>query len=165
MAEVVGTVAAVLQLTETACRLKELCSNIRNAPKDLSDLVEEVLTLADLLADIDQDHTAQCQTVVDARSWMKCRKLLQASVNAMRDVTSDLESALNAHKWTGKIRVYLKREELQRCSDRMERAKTTMIAAQQSYSQWETYARLDPSADHPQRAFNATKFATPQRDP
>lgn len=128
-----GTVAAAIQLAETSYKLKKLWTGIRDAPADLLHLVEEVTLLGELLSEIEEP--TQHATLRDQRSWQRCHDLLTASTDSLRLMTADLEAKLRDRRFIGSIRIYVKKDELMKAKSRLESVKSTMILAQQAYSQ------------------------------
>lgn len=132
----IGTIASVLQLVELSLKLRRLCSEIRSAPSELKDLVEEVVVLSDMLHDVGSMETVNGAASAYGKPWRKCCRLFENSSTLMTKLVTDLEDQLKLHKITGNIRVWLKRDELSRYKERLERCKSTMNLALQVYSQY-----------------------------
>lgn len=132
MAEALGIAAAILQIADGALKLKKLCSEIKHASDDVQHLTDEVTILASVLGDI--ETSSACHLAVNSPTWQHCLRLFKSSAEGMNQIIVELEKTLRAHRVTGKVRIYLKKDELERCKDRLERTKGIMTLAQQTYS-------------------------------
>lgn len=132
--EVIGLIASVIQIADATARLKALWSDVRHAPKDILDLVQEVSLNADLIADIQHQHRPEDLIGTDIASWTKCFNLFKACAQSLQDLVTELQSTMKAHRRTGALRVFSRSQDIQRCKERLQRVQLMMLSAQQAYA-------------------------------
>lgn len=148
MAEaVVGVVASgvslasfALQLLDTAVRLRRLWSDIKDAPEEVIYLLTEIEVLARILGTIKEVHTpAPGNDMYDA-VFHQCLSLCEQSARAMERLARDLEKLITQKRTMGAFKVVLRKDIVADHRSRLERAKTSLLLAQQTYiSMQQTY--------------------------
>jgi hypothetical protein len=136
MAEVLGIIAsgiAVEQFTESVLKLKRLCSAVRNAPDDVKNLAEELDAITALLVEVDGQRQQPYHTAASAATWDRCVLTCKNAGKASEDVIKELEKKLKTNRTLGGIRVAFKKETIAELKSRLERAKSTLVLAQQTY--------------------------------
>ena len=139
MAEVLGVIAsgiAVEQFAESVLKLKRLCSAVRNAPEEVKLLAEELDVIAALLVEVDGQRQQPYHTASSATTWDRCVIACKNARNASEDVIKELEKKLKTNRTLGGIRVAFKKEAIVELKSRLERAKSTLVLAQQTYFRW-----------------------------
>jgi hypothetical protein len=136
MAEVLGIIAsgiAVEQFAESVLKLKRLCSAFRNAPEDVTQLAEELDVIAALLVEVDGQRQQPYYTASSATTWERCVLACKNAGKASEGVIKVLEKQLKTNRTLGGIRVAFKKEAIAELRSRLERAKSTLVLAQQTY--------------------------------
>ena len=141
MAEIIGIVASGVglaafagQTLDGALKVQRLWNAVKNAPQDVADLVDEVVSTASLLSDIEarviqMPSIARLQTPLE-KCFAQCKKIAES----LESIALSLETSLRRKQAMGQIRVALKRETIASHKLRLESAKTTLLLAIQSCS-------------------------------
>ena len=128
----IGIVGFAGQILDGVRKLTEFCSDVRGAPKELSDLLAELQYLAIQLARLQPAGTAvvgETQNDGDLEAYRRC----QLAANDITSVVTHLESKLKGSgtwcTWAA-IRSVVKKEDLEKAFRKLERAKTTLLIVQ-----------------------------------
>jgi hypothetical protein len=136
MAEVLGVIAsgiAVEQFAASVLKLRRLCSAVRNAPEDVKQLAEELDVIAALLVEVDGQRQQLVHTASSAATWDRCVFACKNAAQASEHVIKELEKKIRIGPTLGGIRVAFKKEAIVELKSRLERAKSTLMLAQQTY--------------------------------
>ena len=154
MAEVLGVAAGAiglagfaLQVVDSANKLRNFCSSVKNIPKDLSILLEEITAFSNLVADLanDEQRNFQSPSLVSAPVEQQQRPDWQAAViqaiDFCREAAVQLEHVLkDLHYGVQKkgvcqamatVKVILREKQVMQGVQRLERAKSLLSLAQQ----------------------------------
>ena len=135
MAEVLGVIAsgiAIEQFAASVLKLRRLCSAARNAPEDVKRLAEELDVIAALLVEVDQRQQL-VHTASSAATWDRCVLACKNAAQASEHVIKELEKKIRIGPTLGGIRVAFKKDVIVELKSRLERAKSTLMLAQQTY--------------------------------
>ncbi|KAK5452822.1 hypothetical protein LTS15_006970 [Exophiala xenobiotica] len=142
MAEILGVVAGgaglaslAVQLVECFHKLHDLHANIRDAPTEIRDILDEVDILGDVLTGylgVSEGATRTClvPTVVQKQALDHCSKVLEI----LRNIADELETTMQTSRtrqWINwaKVGAAFKRKQLARLQTALERAKSTLTLA------------------------------------
>ncbi|KAJ9500893.1 hypothetical protein H2202_003451 [Exophiala xenobiotica] len=142
MVEILGVVAGgaglaslAVQLLECIHKLHDLHANIRDAPVEIHEILEEVDLLGDVLTsylDVSGGATRTCRvpTVVQKQALGRCSKVLEI----LRNIAQELETTMQAsrtRRWINwaKVEAAFKRKQLARIQTALDRAKSTLTLA------------------------------------
>ena len=157
MAEVLGVAAGAVglagfafQIIDSASKIRDFCSNVKNAPKDLVVLLEEISLFSFLVADLAQGEQ-QLQQDVQAQSLTltltgqqqptESQVAIIRATELCRQAAAELESLLTElgenfqKKGTrlvlASIKFALRRKQVTQGLQRLDRAKSLLSLAQQ----------------------------------
>ena len=144
MAEVFGVVAGgigagslAIQLIEKAEKLRKLLKSIKDAPKDIHEMLIEIKLLTDILTEIEDLHRREAQTAVLTPAT-RIFKLCQEATNDLRSLVEDLDacyaSISHAYGWKS-IRAYMKKDRVKTMTTRAKRAFKLLMMINQIYLQ------------------------------
>ncbi|KAK5242386.1 hypothetical protein LTR96_007223 [Exophiala xenobiotica] len=142
MAEILGVVAGgaglaslAVQLLECLHKLHDLHANIRDAPVEIREILDEVDLLGHVLtgylgASGGATGTCLVPTVVQKKALDQCSKVLES----LRNIAHELETTMQTSRtkrWVNwaKVEAASKRKQLQRLQTALERAKSTLNLA------------------------------------
>jgi hypothetical protein len=142
MAEILGVVASgaglaslAVQLLECIEKLHDLHANIRDAPMEIREILDEVDLLGDVLTSylgVSGGATRTClvPTVVQKQALGHCLKVLEI----LRNIAHELDTAMQTsrtRRWINwaKVGAVFKRKQLARLQTALERAKSTLTLA------------------------------------
>ncbi|KAK5556558.1 hypothetical protein LTR46_005750 [Exophiala xenobiotica] len=142
MAEILGVVAGgaglaslAVQLLECIHKLHDLHANIRDAPVEIREILEEVDLLGDVLTSylgVSGGATRTClvPTVVQKQALGRCSKVL----DILRNIAQELETTMQrsrTRRWINwaKVEAAFKRKQLARIQTALDRAKSTLTLA------------------------------------
>lgn len=132
MAEALGVAASIVQIVDAVSKLKNLWYNIKNAPEDLTDHIEDIQRTAKLLDRSKQLFSTAAN--INDECLTECTLHLEQVLNAMQSLSNDLQKALNSNKRLGCLEIVLKKDEIARGMRRLERARLLLSHAQQNLS-------------------------------
>ena len=131
MAEVVGVVVGVVslsvQLAESTQKLKRFYNAVKDAPKRLADMIDEIERLSELLTEM-EERSASYSTDVGPK-MQRCVASCRDVVDRFSRHANNLESRMKRHKCRGSVRFAMKTEIIEEALDRLERTKTRLMLA------------------------------------
>lgn len=145
MAEVLGTISSALAVAEvglkvggTMLKLRELWKEVQGVPETIRDLMREIDIMEPLLADIERD--LQDDTSLDPSSAFNpapgrmsasfCQEPLRELQGLVRDLSAGIGSAKKRKRGIAKVKVLLRKEDLNKFQSRLERAVRLLQSAQ-----------------------------------
>ena len=146
MAEVIGVVASGVTIgalatgiTSSIIKLKSYWDQVQDAPDDVSDLIEELEILSNLLADIedDQRQNPMSSLILDSTSTSRCLQHCKQGADRLKELTDSLSTDLIAsnkikRKWAS-AKVVLKKNQIVRYKARLERVIRLLSLSHQLY--------------------------------
>ena len=109
MAEIVGVVASGIsigtlaaQVANSLIKLKSLWNELRDAPDDIKDLINEVEILNTILLDLEDNGGSPVIGFEQQESRVDCLRYCQAASNKMRLLVEDLASEMEKSKGSGR---------------------------------------------------------------
>lgn len=148
-----GLASLALQLFETAQKIHEMSTNIRNAPIEIHDILDEVELLRHVLTDYLNlpgiaGQTFPVPTLAQKHALAQCFKVLEV----LRDIGSELEANMQTSNskrlvnWA-KVKAAFNQKRFVRLQATLERAKTTLVLAM-----------LTDQKSNPERRLSGNKF-------
>lgn len=135
MAEVLGVIASAVQIADTSLKLRKLWTGIKEMPDTVRDMIDDVELLANTLAQIQSVPIPSFAAQLGNVAWKECHRTLETVSTSFQGFVNDLDRHMTAHKKTGSMRAFLKRQKMVEWQDRLSRLKMTMVLAQQAYTQ------------------------------
>jgi hypothetical protein len=137
MAEAIGVVSGIvglaafsLELSKSVVKLKDFAKDVRNAPKEVADLLIELENLANILELLaKQGSTHPPQDEILNASLQFC----QAALQQMSSMTNQLEVEIRSKRRRTSLKVALKAETITKLLDRLERSKSNLNLAYSLY--------------------------------
>ena len=125
----VGVASFALQLIDCAVKLRRLWADIKDAPEDVINLIDEIQTLSRVLEVINATRTPMIGNAMFEQCYVFCER----GVRNLESVAKDLEKLVRQRKPSGVLRVVLKKDIIAKHRSQLERAKTSLLLAQQTY--------------------------------
>jgi hypothetical protein len=129
MAEVIGVVAASLEIAKLVSEVKQFFSSIRHAPQSLQQLLGELEELQEVLQTHKEQEAALSVYVlpdVVERSRLQSEKAVQG----LKPLCDELLKGIKRSGLRGSVKAALKEETLQRARQVIDRSKLNFIMAQ-----------------------------------
>jgi RNase H-fold protein (predicted Holliday junction resolvase) len=144
MAEVLGILAgsiAVGQLTEQIVRgtrnLHDFWHSVRDAPKDIELLLEELKILGDTLTELQSDPGSQAGSELRGPAFTNCLQYCKKTSDELQTVILGLKHNMDGKKvklqW-GAVKAAFQKGKLQDFQQRLEKAKSMLTLAINCYS-------------------------------
>ncbi|KAF2158894.1 hypothetical protein M409DRAFT_61242 [Zasmidium cellare ATCC 36951] len=145
MAEVVGLVVGLasfgVQLIESTKKLKTLCEDIKNAPTELQDTIEEIEVMNEIISEM---ASLEDQPYAGAGALARSIGLCQKALDRLTAVTNDLQNRLgSSNKIRARFSVILKKDSMDRLIRRLEQCKGLLQLAHQVYMGAQNMSRFD----------------------
>ncbi|KAK3114747.1 hypothetical protein LTR53_006590 [Teratosphaeriaceae sp. CCFEE 6253] len=138
MAEVVGLAASVIgvgafaiQLAESVMKIKTFCERVKEAPRRLRHLAEEIEIMASLLTAVSGDHV-----LVDGANRAlleRCVKLCREAVDELSSAAEGLLGSLGSRRYMSAVKTVLRRDHLDELVGRVERSRNLPDMAHRIY--------------------------------
>ncbi|KAL6713632.1 hypothetical protein ACLMJK_009097 [Lecanora helva] len=134
----IGTLAA--QVTASAIKLKSYYDQLRDAPQDLRDLIDELEILGIVLSDIenDQQQNPISSLILNSNSSSRCLKFCKQGADRLdelvRGLSPALESDRGARKGLASANLVFKKDRLENCKATLERAIRLLMLSHQEYT-------------------------------
>jgi hypothetical protein len=144
MAELVGVVASSIAVAQLASQIAQNIRNIHNfwqsirdAPKDLSEALEELELLGDTLVELHKILGRHAGRQLPGASAIRCMQYCRKVADDLEAIVVDLHKGSDDKKsrrrWAA-IKVALKKRALQDFQQRLDRAKSMLTLAISCYS-------------------------------
>ncbi|KAK5271567.1 hypothetical protein LTR96_003392 [Exophiala xenobiotica] len=128
MAEIVGVVAASLELGKFVLELKQIASSIKHAPEELREMLEDLDRTNNILRTLTEQDELLATCALPA-VIQECRDSCKKYVDIARPVCLELLKAIKRSKLRGSLKSVLKENLLEKAEKRIERAKFNLILA------------------------------------
>ena len=139
MAEVFGAVAGgisiapiALELAKSVKRLKDFCHEVKNAPEDIQDLVDEMDDMSAVLAQLTAGNLHFATN--GGQTLQTCLMHYSRANGRISAVVTELQGSLAAHRRRTSVAFPLNRAKLKDLAQKLERAKSSLLLALQTYS-------------------------------
>jgi hypothetical protein len=129
----VSLASFALQLLESAVKLRRLWTDIKDAPEEVIDLLSEIEVLARILGTIKDVHVPMPGNTTFDAVFNQCYTLCEQGARNLERLAKDLEKLITQKRSMGAFRVVLKKDVVADHRSRLERAKTSLLLAQQTY--------------------------------
>ncbi|RDW65566.1 hypothetical protein BP5796_10258 [Coleophoma crateriformis] len=140
MAEVVATVASVLgiagfavQIAQTALRMKTLLDAIKDAPKDIKAMVDEMEVFSQVLSEIQIQTVAQRVPVVDSNVVERCTRACKQATENLSAALYILEKGIRKSSIFGGLKMKLKEGSLNGMRRQLDGATRSLNMARDTY--------------------------------
>ncbi|KAM0332045.1 hypothetical protein ACHAQA_002314 [Verticillium albo-atrum] len=151
MAEVLGIVTGSIALLEVASRLggrvlklKQLLDEVQEIPETIRDLLEQMEVVDSMLAQMDGHLNPSAATsstwpmlqndTFAIQSFEYCRRTNNELAKLIDDLSADIAASKRSKRGLAKAKVYLKKDSMERCEKRMQKALFLVQLAQTSYT-------------------------------
>ena len=131
MAELLGLVSGgagiaslAVQIGQAVVRLKELYDCMRNAPKEVTALVDELLLLARLLERLRSDDD-------ESDLWQECYEYCKRTRDTLSQLADQIATKLRTAKTRGRLKWVLNSDSIAKQREKLDSAKTLLLLAQQ----------------------------------
>lgn len=157
MAEVVGLVIGVVslgvQLAESVQKVKRFYNTVKDAPERLTDIIDEIESLSDILTEMEGDHTAY--TTEPGPKMQRCVATCRQAVDKFSTYADSLESRMKRHSRRGSVKFAMKSESIEGVIARLESSKSNLVLAYMLYRE----AVADKRAIHMQQQMETMAVA------
>lgn len=135
MAEVVGLVMGAVslgvQLAESVQKVKRFYDAVKDAPERLADIVDEIESLSDILAEMEGDRTSHNTNV--GPKMQRCVATCRKAVDSFTTYADGLETRMKRHSRRGSVRFAIKSESIEAVISRLESSKSNLVLAYMMY--------------------------------
>lgn len=150
MAEILAVVASgmgvaslAIQVASSVKKLKDFCDRAKDTPSEIRDTLDDIETLPFVIDEIEAiarsgDHLSQGLHAALLRSAKRCRE----ASNELRSIVSEVETAIQKHKFRGAVKGTLKKSRLDEIRQRLESAKMTCVLVNQSHQRYPSLRSL-----------------------
>jgi hypothetical protein len=136
----VGIASFAVQLLDSAVKLRRLWTDVKDAPAEVVDLVSEIEVLSRVLGTIKPIHPPTPGNATFDAVFNQCYSICEQGARNLERIARDLEMLIKRKKTMGALRIVLKKDIVADHRSRLERAKTSLLLAQQTYlSMQQTY--------------------------
>lgn len=129
-----GIIASSIAIGKLVCDLQQKCRAFRDAPTEIKSLLDESRLVNDQLRLISQQQIQIGSYILPNAEWASCRKFCQETADELNELLSKLSRSLDKDRWRGSLRTLIREEEINRRKRKLERAKSSLMLAQQSLS-------------------------------
>jgi hypothetical protein len=135
MAEVVGVVVGVVslgvQLAESLKKVKRFYDTVRDAPERLSNIIDEIKSLSDILTELEQDPTSSGGST--GPTMQRCVAACRKAVDRFSTLADSLKSRMKRSKGCGSVRFAMKNESIEGVIVSLESSKSNLVLAYMLY--------------------------------
>ena len=129
----VGVAAFAQQLGQSIFTLRRLCEDIKNAPSDLKETLDQIEHISRIMERLTHDK-GPASTVDSNNDILNgSLQLCQKAVDRVSKLASDLQKEIEGKKLRGSIKTALKRDSMERLLTKLDRSKTDLNIAYSKY--------------------------------
>ncbi|KAF7509430.1 hypothetical protein GJ744_007993 [Endocarpon pusillum] len=143
MAEIVasGMGIATFGITtiKTIIEVKQLSSS---APGHLSQIIEEVARLSTLLVSLETQQAEFAQYIIPSPALNECTQHCESAARELEETANSLKNCIKKRKLHGTLKTILKKELIAKQEQKLDRAKTDLLIAQQMLISAAQYQQL-----------------------
>ena len=133
-ASIVGLAAFGAQCANGVIELKQLLRSIKDAPRDVTRLLDDIVLLQQILQDLEQRHNAFAFYSPPNAVWEATRRQCEAAADDVQNVCSEILSSIRKKRTKGSLRSVLKKDVVLRDERRLDSIKLDLLLAQSAYS-------------------------------
>jgi hypothetical protein len=122
-----------VELVDCAIKLRCLWSDVKDAPEEVLNLIHEIEVYGRVLGTIKAEYTPMPGNAMFEEIFSQCCSLCEQGVRDSESVARDLETLIRQKRTMGALRFVLKKNIVAKHRSRLERAKTSLLLAQQTY--------------------------------
>lgn len=127
-----GVASLGLQLMDGVRKLKQFWDEVKEAPKDIQHVLEELDALSLVLSDI---HTSNPNLPsIPSATVTKCLELCRRGTDILNTTVKDLNGAIAKRRKIGSAKVVLKKDTLDKFRNRLRDAQYMLMLSRQTYS-------------------------------
>ncbi|KAJ8061664.1 hypothetical protein OCU04_009465 [Sclerotinia nivalis] len=135
----VGITSLAIQLGDGILKLKSFWDAVKDAPKEILYILDELDTTHLLLKEIEDSLGNQTRSPAAAKSLRLCQK----GMNILNNTVKELDEEMRKRKKWGGVKMVMKKELLEKMEKRLERANSLMTMAHQNYIESLSKSRHD----------------------
>jgi N-terminal domain on NACHT_NTPase and P-loop NTPases len=127
-------VSIALQLAEAALQLHQFWNRVEDAPKEMQDILNDLLILKDVLRDIHVQQTlirGSKEVLPTHRPLLKCCEYFQELEILAKKLQLDKSEGVMKRKWKA-VKVVFRKDQVIQLRANMESMKITLVLARQS---------------------------------
>lgn len=132
MAEIVasgiGMATFGIKAIKVIIELKQLSSS---APKDLSQIIQEVARLGNLLVSLKTQQADFAQFITPSPAWDECTQHCESAARELEETANSLKECIEKRKLQGTLKAIMKKDLIAKQEQNLDRAKTDLLIAQQ----------------------------------
>ncbi|TEY40779.1 hypothetical protein BOTCAL_0421g00050 [Botryotinia calthae] len=128
----IGVASFGLQLMDGIRKLKQFWDEVKEAPKDIHDTLEELETLSLILSDI-QKSDLNMPSIPSATAT-RCLELCRRGTDMLNTTVKDMNGAISKRRKIGSVKVVLKKDTLEKFRNRLREAQYMLMLSRQTYS-------------------------------
>jgi uncharacterized protein Yka (UPF0111/DUF47 family) len=126
-AGVFGVVSLSIQLAESVHKVKGFYANVKNALPRLTDLLEEIAEMGDLIKEL--EHEQRSTSVVTNPLMKRCIESSLKAVEYFATFSVELDTRVRRRKISSEVKFALGQDEIERMLNRVERANSLLTLA------------------------------------
>lgn len=126
----IGVATFTQQLVQSVIMLKQFCNDVRNAPEELKETLDEIEHITQIMQEVGRDEMqslgGQGETLT--RSVHLCKK----AAGRIFALTTELQSNVKRNKF-GAVRAVMKQQDLRSMHEKLDRSKADLYFAYSMY--------------------------------
>jgi hypothetical protein len=132
---VVGIASFAVQIGDSALKLKSFWDSIKQAPEEITYLIDEIETLGLVLSEIKVSDDRNCFSQNAPACAKKCLELCRKSSEILMELVRELEVNIKRSKSFGAFKAVLKKDALDKLKERLKSAQFMLLISYQTYSE------------------------------
>lgn len=139
MNEVISVIASSIAIAKLVRDLQRKCGAIRDAPKEVQSLLDDSNYLNNVLSAIAQQLNEINSYVLANAKWSSCHLFCRQTAEELNNLLTKVSQDINKHRWRSSVQFAFYNEGISRRRKDSEKAKPTLMLAQQSLN---TYVQI-----------------------
>ena len=132
-ASIVGLAAFGAQCANGVIELKQLLQSIKDAPREVTRLLDDITLLQQILQDLERRHNAFAFFSPPDAIWEATRRQCETAAEDVKDVCAELLGMIRSNRIRGSIRATFKKDMVTRHQERLNSIKLDLLLAQSAY--------------------------------
>jgi hypothetical protein len=133
-ASVIGIASLAIQVGNCVLKLKEFCDSVKEAPKDIMYITEEIEALSLVLLEIGTIDKQGGLPEIPSASATKCLDLCRKGLDVLKTVVTELDKETRRQRRLGGMKTVLKTGIIDKLRERLKNAQFMLLLSNQTYS-------------------------------
>ena len=129
-----GVAAFALQLAQSVTKIKKFCADVKNAPGELQEILDQIENISTIMARLGREETHSPSSSMNEDILQGSLQICQKAVDRISALASDLQDEMKSRRLRTSVRTVLKQDTIEKMLAKLDRSKTDLHIAYSMYT-------------------------------